>query len=107
MHFERQKLPFKMHEIIIFSEKKIIKKNMCAYPMPKIFGSVSRKTYFFYLAKIKNLMPDQDKNFDSFSSLSIEQNASSILLNRLEFTLTRPFSMVLHHAFFPSAIPFL
>ena len=73
---------------------------MSAYPIPKIFRPVIQKTYFFYLAKIKNLMPDQDKNFDSFSSPSIEQNASSILLNRLEFTLARPFSMVLHHAFF-------
>ena len=68
--------------------------------MYQIFSDPLSEKLIFFWPKLTILQPDQDKNFDSFSSLSIEQNASSILLNRQEFTLARPFSMVLHHAFF-------
>ena len=38
-------MPFKMHKIISFPEKKC--KNMCVTTLPKIFRPLTRNTYFF------------------------------------------------------------
>ena len=42
-------MPFKIREMIFFSEKKIVEKNMCAYPI-KNFRPDTRNTLIFYLA---------------------------------------------------------
>ena len=48
MHFERR-MPFKIHKIIFFPEKKNIKK-MCVPTQPKISDPLSETHLFFYLA---------------------------------------------------------
>ena len=40
-------MPFKMHKIIFFPEKKVIKKNICVPTLPKLFRPVTWKTLNF------------------------------------------------------------
>ena len=49
MHFERQKLPFKMHKIVFFSENS---QNMCVPSLLKMFRPVTGNTLIFYLVSV-------------------------------------------------------
>ena len=42
------KMPFKMHKIILFQKKEIIKKNMCAYVFLKFSDLLPKTRIFFY-----------------------------------------------------------
>ena len=53
--------PFKMHKIIFFPEKKIIKKNKCVPALPKIFRSITRNTLNFLFGIIQ---PAQASTWD-------------------------------------------
>ena len=42
------KMPFKMHKIMFFPEKKITKKIICVPTLPKIFRPVTLNTHFLF-----------------------------------------------------------
>ena len=45
-------MPFKMHKIIIFLQKKNNSEKACVPTLPKIFGPIIQNTLIFYLAEV-------------------------------------------------------
>ena len=72
-------MPFKMHKIIFFSRKKIIKK-ICVPTLPKIFRPVTRNTLFLLFGL--NSLPANDDmlNYPEYKEFK-QNNFTSLIAN--------------------------